>query len=76
MLSSLTKSTPIVLKKFSLNEFSCMTVSTAVGTYRITEEETALTDAAVAYDEHLEQVVADNGHTSRDLLFLISGHHV
>jgi hypothetical protein len=60
-----------VLKKFSLKEFSCMVVSTAAGTYRVAKQETALADAAVANDEHLEQVVADNGHTSDECLTIL-----
>lgn len=54
------KSTPMVLKKFSLNEFSWMAkthVNREMDTYRIPDEETTLSDGTVSNQEHLEQEV-------------------
>jgi hypothetical protein len=55
------KSTPIVLKKFSLKEFSCRDIITMrienECTYGISDEQTTFTDTTVPNQQHFKEEV-------------------
>ena len=51
------KSTPIVLKKFSLNEFSYNKMFLRIYTYGISDQKTTFAYTTVTNQEHFEKIV-------------------
>jgi hypothetical protein len=63
------KSTPIVLKKFSLKEFSYNILFLENNTYGISNQKTTFAHTTVANQEHFEKIVTkENENRIRNLL--------